>query len=227
MNESSKTNAIRGNDFSSTYFSGRVLDIGAGKDPVCSSAIVFDQQHGDANHIRNYFESNSFDTVHSSHCLEHMNNPIDALSEWWSLVKPGGYLVTVVPHEELYEQGLWPSFFNDDHKSSFRLNSSKPLSDFSYDIAQMHLALPDAHLISTEIHDTHLKRELLFKHGSNPRRLKHPLKLVMSILKRLTNPDSPIRYQFIKWLVQRGYPFDQTTGSALAQIQVIIQKIKP
>jgi hypothetical protein len=45
-----------------------------------------------------------------------MHDPEAALRQWWALVRPGGYLVVVVPHEDLYEQGMWPSAFNSDHK---------------------------------------------------------------------------------------------------------------
>ena len=225
MNESSKTNAIRDRFFSNQYLNGTVLDIGAGIDPICKHAVIFDQQHGDANQINNYFESESFDTVHSSHCLEHMNHPEEALIKWWALVKTGGFMITVVPDEDLYEQGIWPSFFNDDHKSSFRINKIKGLSSMSFDVVDLHLKLPNAQLISAELHDHYFKKELLLNEGTQPRRLQHPLKLIMSILKRTTNSESSLRQAFIKWLVSRGYPYDQTTGQALAQIQVIIQKV--
>lgn len=224
MNESSKTNAIRGNHFATQYLMGKVLDIGAGNDPVCNHAIIFDQQHGDANRIDEYFEMEFFDTVHSSHCLEHMNNPEIAIQKWWSLVKPGGYLITVVPHEDLYEQGIWPSFFNDDHKSSFRFKKTMPLSPVSFDVVELHRKLPNAQIISAEVQDEYFDENLLLQEGTKPRRLRHPLKLIMSILKRATYPDSKLRYAFIKWLVKKGYPYDQTTGNALAQIQVIVRK---
>jgi hypothetical protein len=32
-----------------------------------------------------------------------------AISQWWSLVKVCGYLILVVPDEDLYKQGVWPS----------------------------------------------------------------------------------------------------------------------
>jgi hypothetical protein len=57
-----------------------------------------------------------------------MANPESALSQWWSLVKPGGYLIVVVPHEDLYEQGIWPSRFNSDHKATFQLGAVSKFS---------------------------------------------------------------------------------------------------
>ena len=65
---------------------------------------------------------NSFDFVHSSHCLEHMRDPREALHHWLRALKPGGHLVVLVPDEDLYEQGVFPSTFNGDHKWTFTLN---------------------------------------------------------------------------------------------------------
>lgn len=225
MNESSKTNALRGTEFQELYFRGRVLDIGAGKDPVCAHAEIFDQQHGDANHINRYFEHASFDTVHSSHCLEHMQNPEIALQKWWYLVKQHGFLITVVPDEDLYEQGIWPSFFNDEHISTFHLNKQTSWSPVSHDLVKIHLALPGAVLVSAECHNQYYDPRLLFDATISPRRLKHPLKLFWSICKRLTSPESKVRTAVQKWFVHQGYPVDQTKGKALAQLQVVIQKM--
>tara|TARA_B100000929_G_scaffold194153_1_gene153930 strand:- start:869 stop:1180 length:312 start_codon:yes stop_codon:yes gene_type:complete len=103
MDEAKKTNNIRGKVFLEKYFSGKIIDIGAGEDLVCDAAERFDQDDGDANHITRYRDLDTYDTVHSSHCLEHMHDPEKALLEWWKLIKPGGYLVLVVPDEDLYE----------------------------------------------------------------------------------------------------------------------------
>ena len=121
MDESLKTNRVRSKEFFTKYLSGKVIDIGAGQDLVIPTAERFDIEDGDANYITQFRKTESYDTVHSSHCLEHMFNPVTALNEWWSLVKPGGYLILVVPDEDLYEQGKWPPTFNLDHKNSFTI----------------------------------------------------------------------------------------------------------
>src|SRR6202042_1346216 len=119
MNEASKTRAVRNSDFYSRYMSDSVLDIGCGPDLVVPHATPFDQEDGDANEILNYFKAESFSCVHSSHCLEHMRNPQKSIADWWTLLKPGGYLITVVPDEELYEQGNWARPFHSHHKKKF------------------------------------------------------------------------------------------------------------
>ena len=62
-----------------------------------------------------------FDFVHSSHTLEHMQDPRIALANWARIVKPGGYLIITVPDEDLYEHGHWPSRYNPDHLWSFTI----------------------------------------------------------------------------------------------------------
>jgi len=42
----------------------------------------------------------AYDFVLSSHCLEHLANPLAALAEWRRVLRPGGRLVLVVPHRD-------------------------------------------------------------------------------------------------------------------------------
>ncbi len=45
-------------------------------------------------------ESEQYDIVLSSHCLEHVANPLRALVEWRRVLKQGGHLVLVLPHKD-------------------------------------------------------------------------------------------------------------------------------
>src|SRR5262245_29112787 len=110
--------------FVRSYFAGGGIDIGAGNDPLASYRELFpriaslrswDVGDGDAELMQGVADE-SCDFVHSSHCLEHMRNPERALGNWFRLLKPGGHMVVVVPDEDLYEQGVFPSTFNRDHK---------------------------------------------------------------------------------------------------------------
>ena len=136
-----------------TYLSGKVIDIGCGDDRVVPHAEPFDQQHGDANLIDVVREPGSYDCVYSSHCLEHMHDPVDALARWWRLVMSSGFLIIVVPDEDLYEQGVWPSRFNSDHKATFRLGREDSWSPCSYDIVELVANLSGAKVISAEVQD--------------------------------------------------------------------------
>src|SRR5436305_812127 len=48
------------------------------------------------------FPDESQDAVYNSHCLEHIANYHDALLEWYRVLKIGGYLIIVVPHQHMF-----------------------------------------------------------------------------------------------------------------------------
>ena len=224
MDEARKTNALRGADFIGRFLGGRVIDIGAGKDLVCSHAEGFDREDGDANLISRFRPVNTYDAVHSSHCLEHMHDPAAALNEWWSLLKPGGYLVVVVPDEDLYEQGIWPSIFNRDHKTTFRLDKPGSWSAVSHDIRKLVAALPGCEIVSAEIQDAHYDYALQWKHGGVRRKRAWWLRVGKSIGMRIPVVGPRLRIHFENLAVRRGVPLDQTAREALAQIQVVARK---
>lgn len=43
------------------------------------------------------FDSARYDLLLSSHCLEHLANPLGALREWRRVTRPGGHLVLILP----------------------------------------------------------------------------------------------------------------------------------
>ncbi len=224
MDEARKTNALRGAAFIGKYLSGRVIDIGAGKDLVCAHAEGFDVGDGDANVITRFRPSGAYDAVHSSHCLEHMRDPAAALREWWSLVKPGGYLVVVVPDEDLYEQGIWPSIFNRDHKTTFRLDKAQSWSSVSHDIRALVAALPGCDVVSAAVQDAHYDYSLQMKHGDVRRKRAWWLRIGKSLGMRTPLVGSRLRVHFENRAARRGVPLDQTARDALAQIQVVARK---
>jgi SAM-dependent methyltransferase len=112
------------------YFVGVGIDIGAGEDsllkykeffPLIKMISSWDINDGDAQYL-NELNDNIFDFAVSSHCLEHMVSPDIAIKNWLRILKPKGYLIITVPDEDLYEQGIWPSLYNLDHKFSFTIN---------------------------------------------------------------------------------------------------------
>lgn len=160
MNEATKTRKVRGVEFEKLYFAGKVVDIGSGKDLVIHHAEPFDKKHGDANNILQYLPIDAYDCVHSAHCLEHMHQPEATLKQWWQIVRVGGHLIVVVPHEDLYEQGFWPSLFNLDHKATFRLDKTNTFSPVSYDLLELARQLPGAEIISAIVHDLNYDHSL-------------------------------------------------------------------
>ena len=198
---------------------GRVLDIGAGIDPVTPDAVVFDLPQGDANRITAY-EPASFDCVYSSHCLEHMHDPAATLANWWSLVRPGGALFLIVPDEDLYEQGVFPSRFNADHKSTFTIGKKKSWSPRSFNVFDLCASLPGARIESLCVNDIGYDRGIAF-HGPVQRGLlKRLRRFYESLRKRRLIAARP---QFERQTAS-AFVRDQTAGEAMAQIEAIVRK---
>lgn len=147
MKECSKSIYRRLTDpnFSARYFVGHGLDIGGKPDPLALyrelfgkmiSVRTWDLEDGDAQYLPGIADE-AFDFVHSSHCLEHLNNPRDGLSNWLRVLRPGGHLVMTVPDEDLYEQGVFPSLFNRDHKWTFTIFKTQSWSSRSLNLLDL------------------------------------------------------------------------------------------
>jgi SAM-dependent methyltransferase len=147
MHESSKSIFRKLNDsrYSTRYLVGNGIDIGAGSDginqyseffPLMNSCKLWDIEDGDAQ-IMSTVADNEFDFIHSSHCLEHMVNPRLALNNWLRILKPNGYLICLVPDEDLYEQGIFPSTYNPDHKHTFTVYKKKTWSSASINLIEL------------------------------------------------------------------------------------------
>ncbi len=128
--------------FATRYFVGTGIDVGGGRDslalftelfPLIRHVVIYDQPQGDAQKLENV-DDGSFDFVFSSHCLEHVRDPVEALGNWIRVVRPGGHLVISVPDEDLYEQGTWPSTFNSDHKMTFTVCKKSSWSPVSVNV---------------------------------------------------------------------------------------------
>lgn len=98
------------------YTRGRGLDLGCGSDKAFPHFIGVDNGDHDENfgfrsaadvmvktcEKLDIFASASMDFVFSSHLLEHIENTKETLTEWWRLVRPGGYMILYLPHKNLY-----------------------------------------------------------------------------------------------------------------------------
>jgi SAM-dependent methyltransferase len=147
MNESSKSifGKLKDSRYATRYVVGDGIDIGAGNDslslyaeffPLMKSCRGWDLPDGDAEEMESVLD-NTFDFVHSSHCLEHMQNPIVAMNNWLRILKPGGHLICLIPDEDLYEQGVFPSTYNHDHKHTFTIYKKKSWSSNSINVMEL------------------------------------------------------------------------------------------
>ena len=218
-NEATKTKALL-TENELAVLKGRGIDIGCGTDPVTPDAYAFDLGQGDANEITKYV-NDQFDFVFSSHCLEHMVDPPKALAGWWEIVRRGGYLFLIVPDEDLYEQGVFPSRFNADHKWTFTISKNRSWSDKSINVFSLVRSLPNSEIIKLELQDNGYDRSIAF-FG----RIKSNvfIKRFLHLHKRLEKFG--IKLKSLEEIKNMLMPVDQTceTG-ALAQIMVIIKKV--
>ena len=161
MKECSKSiqRRLTDSNFLRRYFVGKGVDIGGKPDPLIlykemfplmESVKTWDWEDGDAQFLKGILDG-SLDFVHSSHCLEHLVDSAEGLRNWFRVVREGGYLVITVPDEDLYEQGIFPSTFNCDHKWTFTIFKTKSWSDRSLNLLDMLRQLgPAAEVVKIE-----------------------------------------------------------------------------
>jgi SAM-dependent methyltransferase len=222
MDETSKSKNFWG-PLEKSILTGRGIDIGCGPDPITPEARRFDLEDGDANHISQYVHE-QFDFVYSSHCLEHMHNPQDALLDWWKLVKPGGHLFFTVPDEDLYEQGVFPSRFNGDHKATFTISKARSWSPVSFNVLALSQSLPQGQLVSLTLQDFGYDRRRM-RHGEIAEPAGIP-KLILDFYNNLRRRGLWRSSVTLDFLQENYVTEDQTKRpTVLAQIQCIVRKL--
>lgn len=170
-NETSKSVLRRLHDtrFVSRYFVGSGIDIGCGKDsigayketfPLITSVTPWDLSNGDAQ-IMNGVVNNTYDFVHSSHCLEHLQDPYEGIQNWFRILKPGGHLIVMIPDEDLYERGVFPSKSNPDHKWTFSIYKPSSWSRKSINVTNLLQSLgQSAQILKIELLDATFRPSL-------------------------------------------------------------------
>ncbi len=102
----------------SRYCVGRGIDVGAGYWPLPGAVPVDPFRGKGKDHALEQFEPGSLDFVFSSHCLEHIESPRDAIRAWRRLLRPGGILFLYLPHESCRIWRPGSPFVKDGHKWS-------------------------------------------------------------------------------------------------------------
>jgi SAM-dependent methyltransferase len=163
VQETSKAIMRRMHDwrFSCRYFIGTGIDIGSGGDslskysgffPLMHKVYDWDLPQGDAHYMQGV-DDNSMDFVHSSHCLEHMYDPKLAVNNWIRILRPGGHMVLLVPDEDLYEQGHWPSIYNLDHKTTWTIHKSHTWSPTGVNCTEFFSQFKQIRILKIELLD--------------------------------------------------------------------------
>lgn len=124
---------------------GEGIDVGGGNEslnlyqdyyPRMKGCRNWDLKDGDAQFMQT-IPTDHFDFLHSSHCLEHLNDPYEGFANWLRIVKPGGYLVIAVPDEDMYEQGYYPSQYNLYHQWTFTIAKKQSWSPRSINLLDL------------------------------------------------------------------------------------------
>ena len=92
----------------SHFCKGSGLDVGAGKWPFPGATSIDLDNGGDAMAL----PVGEFDYIVSSHCLEHLIDPVSALLHWQTRLKRGGVLFLYLPHCDMQ---YWQSTRNRKH----------------------------------------------------------------------------------------------------------------
>jgi len=154
MKECAKASIRRQSDpaFARHFLVGAGLDVLGGNDPLTlylelfpriTGVRVWNTQDGDPQALTGVPDA-SYDFVHSCYRLGLFPEPQTALANWFRVVKPGGHLIVTVPDEDLYEQGVFPSSFNREHKWSFTVHKAKSFHGRSLNVIELALRLGPA-----------------------------------------------------------------------------------
>ena len=98
------------------YITGRVADVACGTQKITPDAIGIDGKPlpGVDKVYHDLWltheHSGTFDTIFSSHFLEHTRNPCDYILNWHAHLNPGGHLVLYLPEKSAYN-----NFENPEH----------------------------------------------------------------------------------------------------------------
>ncbi|WP_375600726.1 methyltransferase domain-containing protein [Brevundimonas sp. SH203] len=94
----------------SSYGDARVV-------PIVHGAIGVDIDYPgyDGKHLP--FDDDSQDTVYSSHCLEHISDPLSVIQDWHRVTKIGGHIIIAVPSRDLFERRRRPHHYGTKNTS--------------------------------------------------------------------------------------------------------------
>jgi SAM-dependent methyltransferase len=198
-------------NFINKYFTGDGLDVGGKPDPLAlytelfarlTSVRTWDREDGDAQMLAGVADE-TYDFVHSSHCLEHLVDPAEALRNWLRVVKPGGHVVVLVPDEDLYEQGEFPSTFNRDHRWTFTMCKARSWSPRSINVLTLVIGLgADVEVVKVE------RLDATFRHA----------------LPRFDQTITPVGECGIEIVLRKRPPAEVEAGGRLPPVDLILPR---
>jgi len=113
------------------YVVGKIADLGCGPDKITPDSIGFDGRDLEGVTVKMELNSSdsffifaqeheeAFDTVFSSHFLEHLPNQFGSIVDWSSLLKSGGHMVLYLPDGRHYNNKENPEHMIDMNYDDF------------------------------------------------------------------------------------------------------------
>lgn len=140
------------------------LDIGSQFDPLNKTFRRWDYLFGDGDATDlTDVPNETYHTVYASHILEHIDKPMRALQNWFRVLKPGGHMIVVVPHRDLYEKRkTLPSQWNPEHRWFWMPDDSElPCTICLKDLIE---SIPNAELVEYRVLDEGYDHSLPVNH---------------------------------------------------------------
>jgi SAM-dependent methyltransferase len=174
MYENTKAAFLRrsNNRLFTSVFKGEGLHIGPGGDPLlkhhyplCTNITLCNiAEHSiSGDNIKNTIENKKFDFVYATSLAVYEDEPQDVINHWLQFVNSRGYLVLTVPDEDLYEQGNFPSIFNNTHKKTFSIFKQLSWSGRHYNLLEIIQKLNNVSCRKIELIDSNYDYSLLGK----------------------------------------------------------------
>jgi SAM-dependent methyltransferase len=175
------------------------LDIGCQNDPLNLTFRRWDKKFGDGDATELHgVPPETYFTVYASHVLEHIPYRRRALRRWYEVLKPGGHLIVVVPHRDMYEQKKrLPSARNFDHVSFWLPDEEEPPSTKSLK-KEILAAIKDADIVSFRVLDEG------FKPKAGPK--QHPCgEYSIEAIVRKPAPVTSLEHKAAAWIPSSDY----------------------
>jgi len=145
MYENTKAAFLRrsSNRLFTNVFKGDGLHIAPGNDPLkklhyplCNSIALINTADFkiETDTLKSQLKEKQFDFVYATNLAFYEDEPIEVIKHWLQFVASKGHLVFTVSDEDLYEQGNFPSIFNNSHKKTFSIYKQLSWSGKHYNL---------------------------------------------------------------------------------------------
>ena len=174
MYENTKAAFLRrsNNRLFTSVFKGNGLHISPGHDPLkklhyplCENIEFVDSQDTkiETDKLTEQLKNKQFDFVYATNLAVYEDEPLAVVNHWLNFVASKGHLIFTVSDEDLYEQGNFPSIFNNSHKKTFSIYKQLSWSGRHYNILDIIQKINNATCRKIELVDSNYDYSLYGK----------------------------------------------------------------